>query len=169
MFISKERITFATDLTPFEFKYFQLVKKKILFFLFLVCQHILVAQTSKTLDSSFVNSFSTDFFGKNPVVDSIESYGGPHQLKHLSVYLKSPGPDSTIKQSGSKCVEYFDLNYFRDAYRFYTKYGELTIPEDRLGIVKELFRADLCSLYCFIKVVAKANSLRYVVTCYCPR
>jgi hypothetical protein len=139
-----------------------------LFLFIIVFPSLLPAQRTRTFDSSVVNNYSNDFFCRNPAVDSIKSYVDYNQSTRVSIYTRSVVQENAIRESSSENTDYFNLGFLGDKYLFERKYGELRLPGTELKKVMEVYRAQRCNKSCSIEVVSKADSLRYIVKCYCP-
>lgn len=122
------------------------------------------AQRIITVDTSFVNTSSKDFFDRNPVVKKVEFNIYSESIKYISIYLKTIWQDTTYKNSYFNNYESYNLSFTGDSYFFEKQYGNFTLPEKEFTAVV----LNRCSKPYSIKCAAYADSIKCKIEFNCP-
>lgn len=122
------------------------------------------AQKVQYFDTSFVNKSSTDFFKRNPVVDTIRFFRYSDGAESIDIYKKTMQQDTSQNSFSSNYYKSYDLSFLGDRYFFEKKYGAFNFPIKEINLSVH----NKCSDSFYVSGTIKQGFIKYEIQFYCP-
>lgn len=129
----------------------------------LVCSLISKAQLI-TIDTSFANTSSKQFFERNRLVEKIFYSINSDGSKDIQIYRKGIWQDASFNFSVPSDYESYNLNFIGDNYFFLKKYGALNFPEKELASISK----NKCSNSPYVRGYIFPDSIHCIIEFLCP-
>lgn len=117
-----------------------------------------------TIDTSFANTSSKQFFKQNPTIEKITFSFYSNGTNYLQVYKKGIWQDTSYNFSQPNDYESYNLGFVGDNYFFHKKFGTLPLPEKELAFISK----NKCSEFSYARGDIYPDSIRFKIEYRCP-